>query len=53
MLNLGIPSLGTSRLKLTLEGYFPWEAEVDPNLPVPDLIRLNPLPKDKPKRGER
>lgn len=51
--NLGIPSEGTSRLKITREGYVPWEAEVDPNLPFPDLIRLNPLPKASPRPGER
>lgn len=53
ILKLGIPRQGTSRLKLLLDGYVPWEAEVDPNLPFPDLIRLNPLPKASSRRGNR
>ncbi len=43
--NLGIPAEGSSQLKITHDGYTPWETEVDANFPFPDLIRLTPLPK--------
>ena len=43
--NLGIPSEGSSHLKITHEAYSPWEAEVDATFLFPGLIRLTPLPK--------
>ena len=51
--NLGIPSEGSSTLKIHLEGFSPWEAEVDANFPFPTLIRLTPLPKTPPSQGQR
>ncbi len=45
--SLGIPAEGTSRMKVTREGFSSWEADVDGTFPFPDLIRLTPLPKPR------
>ncbi len=43
--SLGIPTEGQQTLRITKDGYRDWQADVDPTLPFPDLIRMNPLPK--------
>ncbi len=45
--NLGIPSEGTNRIRVTHDGYLPREFEVDLTFPLPDPIRLTPLPKSR------
>lgn len=45
--SLGIPSEGARKLRITHDGYLPWEAEVDPTFPFPDVVRLTPLPKSR------
>ncbi len=45
--SLGLPMEGARRLRITHDGYLPWEAEVDPGLPFPDVVRLTPLPKSR------
>jgi serine/threonine-protein kinase len=45
--SLGIPTAGDHRIRITLAGYLPWEAEVDPTLPFPEVVRLTPQPKGR------
>ncbi len=44
---LGIPTEGAHRIRITHDGYLPWEAEVDPTFPFPEVVRLTPLPKSR------
>ena len=45
--SLGIPAEGARRLRIARDGYQPWETEVDPFLPFPEVVRLTPLPKTR------
>ena len=45
--SLGIPSDGSTRIRITHEGYMPTEFEVDLTYPLPDPIRLTPLSKTR------
>ena len=43
--SLGIPSEGARKIRISRDGYLPWEHEVDPTFPLPETIRLTPLSK--------
>jgi hypothetical protein len=40
--SLKVPTEGRQELVMRLSGYREWRAVVDPDLPLPDPIRLNP-----------
>jgi hypothetical protein len=44
MASLPVPKDGRRELALRLPGYSEWRAEVDPDLPFPERITLNPIP---------